>query len=412
MVVANSILLCLLWLGATFASSISGCDSSTMEVVQTITGPINLFYVGIVSPDWCTEPSYTDYDAAVTLPRFTWTLEPAAEGATDTTVMMSPPDLGTLIYDFDEQFGVGSADGIKINPTLNLTNGTEVGIVVQIPRDELAIVDILGGAPFYVNIANGFTNISSLGSDIGSYDFYCGNDTYQTDIFGRGSSVSADLSSAFDFWSLSIRDDGADWTVKLTDDETSRTELEIDAMNAKVMVQGHLNCTEPYACNLIGGSREGCAENCKTELVVDGSISGNISVFSITPQPDPFWEEYDGNATFIITASDAGGCDHFVLDDIGGTPFGCTVDTEVVVVVEEFPCTIETGVGGPTDILQCQGEPYEGRHTCNCAVPGTCPAPSPAPSSSSSFVEPHYVASVVVSLIVFTCSSMISSRHF
>ena len=412
MIAANNILLCLLWLGITFASSFSGCDtSSTMEVVQTISGPINIFYVGIVSPDWCTAPSYTEWDPAVTLPRFTWTLEPAPEGATNTTVMMSPPDLGTLLYDLNKD-GVGSADGLKINPTLNLTNGTEVGIVVQIPRNELVIVNVLGGAPFYVNIVNGFTNISTLGSDIGSYDFYCGNGTYQSDIFGRGSSVAADLSSAIDFWSLSIRDDGANWAVTLTDDETSRTELEIDAMNAKVAVQGHLQCTEPYACNLIGGSREGCAENCQTELVVDGSISGNISVFSITPQP-PFWEEYEGNATFIITTSDAGGCDHFVLDDIGETPFECTVDTGVVVEVQEFPCTISAGEGGPTDTLQCHGESYEGRHMCNCAAPGTClpPSPTPTPSSPSSFVKPHWFGTVqAVSLIMF-CST-ISSFFF
>lgn len=109
------------------SSSASSCDASSLQMVQTITGPVNIFYIGIVSPDWCKQQP-AEWVPSASLPRFTWTLEPAPEGATETTVMLSPPDLGTLLFDLNYD-GVGSVDGIKINPALNLTNGDRKSVV-------------------------------------------------------------------------------------------------------------------------------------------------------------------------------------------------------------------------------------------------------------------------------------------
>lgn len=87
---------------------------------------------------------------------------------------MSPPDLGTILHDLNDDDGVGSIRGIAINPLLNLTNGTDVGVVVQIPSDQLVMVNVLSGSPFHVNIANGFTQISGLESNPSNYNYYCG----------------------------------------------------------------------------------------------------------------------------------------------------------------------------------------------------------------------------------------------
>lgn len=384
------------------SSSTSSCDASSLQMVQTITGPVNIFYIGIVSPDWCKQQP-AEWVPSASLPRFTWTLEPAPEGATETTVMMSPPDLGTLLFDLNYD-GVGSVDGIKINPTLNLTNGTDVGIVARIPRDQPVIVSMLSGAPFYVNIAKGFTNISGLESERSNDEtFYCSGGEYQTNIAGRGSAVVADLSSTLGGWGvISIQDNGADWTVKLPEDDKNDFNLDIFSYNAKVLIQGHLNCTGTYDCKVFGGSQNGCVENCATELVVDGNISGNIPVYSWTPQP-PFGEEYTGNATVMITTTEPNGCDHFSLDDSDETPFECTVDAGAVVELEEFPCITVSGEGGALDVLQCQGESLDQEHICNCAVPGVCPAPSPTPtpSSTSSYVNPRLAAAHAAAIYIF-----------
>ena len=387
------------------ASTASYCDS--MELVQTISpGPVDIFYIGIVSPTWC-KHQY-GWDPVVFLPRFTWSLEPAPEGATETTVRMSPPNLGTLLYDFDRYGdGVGAVRGIEINPTLNLTNGTDVGIAVQIPRDQLMIVTINAGSPFHVNIANGFTNIGALESDRSGQDYYCGDGEYEAVIAGRGSAVVADLSSSSDVSVLDINDNGADWTVKLPEDKSNQVSLKVDSLNGKVKILGGINCTDKYACSLLGGSHQGCTEDCATELVVEGSVIGNISVTSIVPQPE-YPDEYTGNATVIITTTEPDGCEHFFIRDDDEVPFDCIYDAAATVQLEALPCTVAAGEGGSMDVLECQGETYEGRYTCNCAVPGVCPSPSPTPPPSSSsstcaiMIAAHVVtfATTVLALVV------------
>ena len=218
---------------------------------------------------------------------------------------------------------------------------------------------------------------------------------------GRGSGVAADLSSTLIELKIQINDDGADWTLKLPEDKSNGVNLDVASLNTKVKILGSIDCTGKYYCFLRGGSEiEECTEDCATELVVEGSVVGNVFIASNVPTRNP--DEYTGNATVVITTTEPDGCEHFYIYDDDGVPFDCNNDAEATVQLEAFPCTVATGEGGPMDVLQCQGETWRGENTCNCVVSGgVCPSPSPTPSptSSSSTCAIMFVVHVVTSAV-------------
>ena len=258
-----------------------------------------------------------------------------------------------------------------------------------------------------MNIAKGFTSIDSLASSLSDFDdIYCDDGQYASIIAGRGSSVVADVSSSESFEFLDVYDDGADWTVKLPEGD-NKVYLSLESTNGKFKIQGNINCTGIFDCFFLAGSRNGCEEDCFTELIVDGSISGNISVASYFPDPPP-GEDYTGDPpTVIVKTTDQEGCEHIIgfegnADEL--IPVSCMDGAGAAAAVEldPFPCTIVAGEGGPMDVLECQGETFEERHICHCIVPGgaTCPAvPTPAPSSSSNVAMLARVYSVGISLV-------------
>jgi hypothetical protein len=101
------------------------------------------------------------------LPRATWTIEPAPEGVDKILIWMSPPDLGVVSW-WSTARGYTTLQGIEFNQTTlnNLSDESDIGVLIQVPKDELQWVEVSYGSPLRVNIArhmyNHFPEMQSL----------------------------------------------------------------------------------------------------------------------------------------------------------------------------------------------------------------------------------------------------------
>lgn len=297
------------------------------------------------------------------MPRATWTIEPAPDGTTTTSVFMTPSNIGTV--DFENW----SDYGIVLDPAA-VANAAEVGILIQVPKDDLERVSIEYGMPFYVNIAKGFTQLTMIiisGASTCHYadgcpicDIFTPEDTNNV-----GPTIVADLSSVemqvSESWgnytqAIDISQFGAgiyDLTVVLPeDDDGVGMALNLDPTQANIKIKGNIKCDGSYGvvvnddlpeenylnefyCNIASKAEPGAKET-STNLVVDGTISGFFNVSSNV-----------GSAVFVEVSDDAG-CDHFAPfhyeETIGS--FTCQDGGDAVAVVntEPFPCVGDNGM--------------------------------------------------------------------
>lgn len=97
--------------------------------------------------------------AEFTIPRFTWTIEPAPDGINRTSVYTYPPNIGKVkTADPDKEY----FEGIIIDMDAIDNSTQEIAILIQTPNDVLEYVSVNSGMPFYVNIIDGFTALSFI----------------------------------------------------------------------------------------------------------------------------------------------------------------------------------------------------------------------------------------------------------
>ena len=135
------------------------------------------------------------------MPRMTWTIEPNPDDSvTTTSVYLSPSNLGTVVTDESSYI-----KGIQIDRAA-VANAAEVAVLIQAPKDGLGRVEIQNGAPFFVNIVKGFTDLTSIyvgggstcypvrGSYIEAGCPQCKDLYTPEEVRGIGQSIVADLS--------------------------------------------------------------------------------------------------------------------------------------------------------------------------------------------------------------------------
>jgi hypothetical protein len=163
---------------------------------------------------------------------------------------MSPPNLGHGLV-------VEPALLLAINETFidNNDNATDdIGVLIQVPKDQLRSVNI--ESPLRVNIAPGFTNLTSLSVDIGSAqnagyyqgkNYTCGEYAVpgageELSLAGLGAEVRADLSTVEE-GDISLRAGGwggNDVAVKLPKDGYPLTYMRLGGNNARYCLQARL----------------------------------------------------------------------------------------------------------------------------------------------------------------------------
>jgi hypothetical protein len=385
------------------------------EPQQQYLRPVQMIQVGWLKSQ---DDSITAIKGCGQLPRATWTIEPTPEGVNMTQIWVSPPDLGRAVF----TDGVDSNDftlleGIEVNQTAldSISIETEIGVLIQVPKDQFNFFQMNFESPFRVNIAPGFTNILTLycygtayyggaytplggtcGFDAGAYNFI------MKDMTGLGAVVRADLSTVTVGTSgltVDVDGDGADFSLQLPEGYPL-TKMKLKGANSRYSIKGNVNCTGEYDCYLWGGSSNLCAGGqCFSQLVIDGDIAGNVSI-------NPFLYSQQSGDVLIANVSAQDGCDHFtpypaelyigesnvtmaeqILDERFRSNFGCIdgATANAVVEVEPFPCTMHKEDMKTIDVVECPRQSDIPPYDCKCFVPSAAACPTPAPSSPASF---------------------------
>jgi len=247
-------------------------------------------------------------------------------------------------------------------------NATEIGVLIQAPKDVVSSVKVEEGAPFFVNIIKGFTRLRDIRLDghpstcyqarDGSIEVECPkcDDLYTPEeVKGIGSSIVADLSDVnvedtYGYMSVDTYRDSVD-NLSLTLPEYGENGVPVvfdfGSASSKIEIKGSFDCAylNYSACTFMSSSRSrlaGC-KDCSNEMIIDGSINGYFNVSS--------YESYD--IPLEVKISDRG-CDHLAplygeSRNMNGVK--CT-EGNVIVNVEPFPC-VSTDIG----TLECGTNP-------------------------------------------------------
>jgi len=341
--------------------------------------------------------------AEFTIPRLTWTIEPAPDGINRTSVYTYPPNIGKVkTADPDKEY----FEGIIIDMDAIYNSTQEIAILIQTPNDVLEYVSVNSGMPFYVNIIDGFTALSFIsvwGSS--ACDYYDGCPQCNTlftsnDIKDIGPKVVADLSSVDLKKELDVENetvsfiqplniqswgDVYDLTIVLPlKEEGVGVKMDLKSADANVYIKGNIKCdddenvvpslfeyTNENYCKMAGTDTSGCTD-CSNSLTIDGSIFGYFNVSGTMSADNEYKLEVD------ISQDD--GCDNVIWGEnqyesmpAPSTSMVCTDGAEANVVFDtSLPCIGDTGT------LDC-GYSAFGYDGCFCKVPfkgsdNYCPA--------------------------------------
>ena len=323
------------------------------------------------------------------MPRMTWTIEPNPDDSVNTTsVYLSPSNVGTVVTD---EFG--DFLGIQIDRAA-VANAAEVAVLIQAPKDGFRSVNIQTGAPFFVNIVKGFTDLTYIyvgggstcnpvrGSYIEAGCPQCKDLYTPEEVRGIGPSIVADLSDVnveakffSDKWTFIRSIDvssfgGAVYNLSLALPEYEYGEngvpvnFNFGAASSKVEIKGNFDCADEVINNMTNGGQclfnsygaRGC-KDCSNELIIDGFFNGYFNVSAdLTYGSSPLNAKISGD-----------GCDRLAprydstMDLLNCSEGNVTVD------VEPFPC-ISADIG----TVECGADPLsEGALSwpCFCVVP-------------------------------------------
>ena len=360
------------------AAAAMACDKSIFEatpsaVLVNKTG-INVGFAGN-----CTG------EGLFQMPRMTWTIEPNPDDSvTTTSVYLSPSNLGTVVTDESSYI-----QGIQIDPAA-VANAAEVAVLIQAPKDGLGRVAIQNGAPFFVNIVKGFTDLTSInvwgGSTCnpvrGSYieaDCPQCKDLYTPEeVRGIGQSIVADLSDVnvedkiSDEWTFirsigvySLGDSVYNLSLALPEygENGVPVQFSFEAASSKVEIKGDFDCafeetnmTNGGRCVFTSHGASGC-KDCSNELIIDGSFNGYFNVYA--PSDDSVYGSSPLNAEMS-----GDGCARLVPHDDDIKALVSCSEGNVTVDVEPFPC-ISADIG----TVECGADPFDSEGPCFCVVP-------------------------------------------
>jgi hypothetical protein len=225
----------------------------------------------------------TDHLSRFTASRFAVTIEPTRSSTSTnnnvTFVATVPPHLvepayaRTQVYDSS----VGVLSFRLANSTAASPAATRAGIRVRIPFDQLRAVIIDAGSPFYVNIRNGFSRLSSIRIEAG-YSLHGGS---EDSLSSRGAQLVADLRSSNEPLTLVLDGNGA--KVRLRAGSTIES-LQISTIGSDVAIQGDIECNPSVLpCYVFGGELGGGGggggdvQAPSTVVLLEGSVQGTIS---------------------------------------------------------------------------------------------------------------------------------------
>ena len=309
------------------------------------------------------------------MPRMTWTIEPNPDDSVNTTsVFLSPSNVGTVVTD-----EYSNIKGIQIDRAV-AANATEIGVLIQAPKDGVSSVTVEEGAPFYVNIIKGFTRFRDINLDghpntcyqarDGSIESECPtcDDLYTPEeVKGIGSSIVADLSDVnvedtYGYISVGTYEFVGNLSLTLPEYGENGVPVYFDfgSASSKVEIKGNFDCafedtnmTNGGRCVFKSSGASGC-KDCSNELIIDGSFNGYFNVSA---------DYVYGNSPLDVEMS-GDGCARLVPsnDDIKAL-VNCS-EGNVTVDVEPFPC-ISADVG----TVECGAGPYLIEGPCFCVVP-------------------------------------------
>ena len=295
------------------------------------------------------------------MPRMTWTIEPNRDDSVNTTsVFLSPSNVGSIVTD-----EYSNIKGIQIDRAV-AANATEIGVLIQAPKDGVGTVIVEEGAPSFVNIIKGFTRLNRIKSGghtgtcyqarDGSIEIECPNcdDLYTfEEVKGIGTSIVADLSdvnvedTTDGYMNVFIYGKSVDLSLTLPEygENGAPVDFDFGLASSKMEIKGNFDCAyrDYTACRFISSNRlEGC-KDCSNEMIIDGSINGYFNVSSKVTFQSPL----------EVKISD-GGCDHVVPFFGRSSNMNQVTCTEgnAIVNVEPFPC-VSTDIG----TLECGTNP-------------------------------------------------------
>ena len=329
------------------------CDEAVFGATPSaVLDPDRDFWITVgLAPGICTG------EGLFQMPRMTWTIEPNLDDSVNTTsVFLSPSNVGTVVTDEFQNI-----KGIQIDRAV-AANATEIGVLIQAPKDGLGSVRVAEGAPSFVNIIKGFTRLNRISSGgpsgtcyqarDGSIDTECPkcDDLYTfEEVKGIGSTIVADLSDVnvedttygfMSVFSYGKSVDNLSLTLPKNGEDGVPVDFDFGTASSKIEIKGSFDCTRNLTyCRFMSNRRlEGC-KDCSNEMIIDGSINGYFNVSS--------------NVPLDIKISD-GGCDHVTplfgrSSNMNGVK--CT-EGNAIVNVEPLPC-VSTDIG----TLECGTNP-------------------------------------------------------
>ena len=376
------------------------CDDFEANPSTELTEEIRRIWVGLAGN--CTG------EGLFQMPRMTWTIEPNPDDSVNSTsVFLSPSNIGTVVVEDSNTEG-STILGIDVDPVA-VANAIEIGVLVQTPKNSLREVEVENGAPFFVNIVKGFTNLRYLvlgRADTcyrvrdGYIELDCPtcDDLYtHAEVKGIGSSIVADLSE------VNVEDDRGtngpslvvssgglasvnNFTLVLPDNGGNGVPVQLNffgSASSKVEIIGDIDCsTDDVAfrdqhgvCVFLSNQAWGC-KDCSNEMIIDGTINGYFNVSTEIP--------------LDVKVPD-GGCDHFALYspfflNRNMDQFKCT-EGNATVNVEPLPC-----VSADIGTLECGTNPirdHSNESACFCVAPlpdRECPPSSDGVSLGAAWI--------------------------
>lgn len=324
--------------------------------------------------------------APFTMTRFVWTVEPSPDDSGETTVIYSNggevvfPVTRLILSDDDDEDADNSRNGtvaLEFLPGANVDADGDVGVVIQIPKDQLLDLEFnFRDSSVVLQLNDGFTNLQSLSV------FASSTQSLAHVLPGEGPTMKAKATQSQFPLDLSLKGNAMDIAIEATEYEI----IYIDSRNSIIQLKGDILANDRNY--ILGGNADVCDNgvtiNCGSglDLIIEGNIAGPVEVsnhngFTSGQEPEvPLMQirvndptaassSFDCQSTFFL----------FGADDLG-PGIACGGTNATVSSDPPFPCTRDRT--SYLDVLVCPADPLTPQdETCECTV-----VPPPAPLSS------------------------------
>jgi len=373
----------------------SSCaDRSDFAVIATIDAAVSQVSLGLRE---CLYVDGTPIDEAFQMTRFVWTVEPTDGNAT--TISTNAGDLvravtTPILVDDDENDAVKlSQNGtvlLEFLPGSDMVSTAaqgEVGLILQIPRDQLVDLEYtFRDSSVVLQLNDGFTRLQSLAVSASS------TQSVAHVTPGEGPTIKGSVTTSSQLYPLQLSLQGNAMDVQL-ESSAGFGSVYIESRNSHIQLKGDILENADGSNRILGGNNDICKDDCGKGLkvVIEGSIEGTIEVTNVNgfSSSDGAPNQPDGPLVKVHVNDPTGkfDCDDGTLfvsfADSLGPGIQCLMTNETVSASPPLNCTTDP-TASYKNLLTCpangQGEKPEDE-TCECTV--VVPSPSTAPATNS-----------------------------